>query len=259
MDTISLWGVAVLVLCSILAGWVDAVVGGGGLIQLPALLLAPGVSPLQALATNKLAGTMGVAVSSVTYLRRVRLPRGILLWMLPAAVLGSIGGAFAAAALPSKWITPIVFLAVLLTGGLTLARPALGAETSLKFGVRGRRVAVACLGATVGAYDGMIGPGTGTFLVFGLVAGIGCSFLDASVLARVVNLGTNAAALIIFLAHGAPLIWLGLLLGAANLAGGYLGARTAIRLGSKFVRTVFLVVAALLAVRLGVQAWQQLF
>ena len=116
---------------------------------------------------------------------------------------------------------------------------------------------LACLiGGVIGFYDGLIGPGTGSFLIIALVSAMGYAFLEASAKAKIVNVATNAGALLFFVPHGAVLWGLGLVLGMANMAGGYLGARTAVQQGSKFIRIVFLAVVGALIIKLGSDVWQ---
>lgn len=241
--------VALLLLAAFAAGWVDAVVGGGGLIQLPALLLA-GVSPVQALATNKLAGIMGTSVSALTYYRRVQPSLRVAGPMAVVAMAGAAGGAALAASLPEEVFVPIILLALVGVGAYTVARPSVGRAMAVRF--RGRRLVVVAmaLGAVIGAYDGLLGPGTGSFLVISLVGVVGYDFLRASAMAKIVNFATNAGALAVFVPHGAVLWGIGLLMGLANIGGGYLGARMAVAKGSAFVRVVFVVVVAVLILRL---------
>ncbi len=243
--------VVLLVLAACAAGWVDAVVGGGGLIQLPALLLVPGIAPVQALGTNKLASIMGTSTSAVVYYRRVGPDLRTAAPMAAAALAGAAGGAALASALPGEVIEPIVLVALVGVAAWTVARPTIGAETRLRWGGRRHVVAAALLGAGVGAYDGLVGPGTGTFLVIGLVALLGYGFLEASAHAKIINALTNLGALVVFALAGAPVWRLGLLMGAGNIAGAYLGARMAVARGSGFVRVVFLVVVGALILRLG--------
>ena len=243
--------VLLLVLAGFVAGWIDAVVGGGGLVQLPALLLVPGLSPVQALATNKLAGIMGTSVSAATFYRRVHPDMRTATPMALAALGGAAGGALLASSLPAEVFRPVILVALVGVAVYTVARPALGRATSLRW-AGGRHVAGAVLlGAGIGFYDGLLGPGTGTFLVIGLVAVLGYAFLEASAKAKIVNAATNLGALAVFALQGAPLWKLGLLVGAANIAGAYLGARMAVARGSRFVRVVFMVVVGALIVRLG--------
>lgn len=206
----------VLVLCAaaLVAGWVDAVAGGGGLVQLPALLvLLPGAAPAQILATNKLSSVFGTATAAAVYARRVRLD---------------------------------------LRTALPMAATALGGVQRLRFA--GTRHLAAALGAAagIGFYDGIFGPGTGSFLVFALVVLMGYSFVQASAKARIVNLATNLGALAVFIPQGAPMYGLGLSMAACNVLGGRLGAVAAISRGSRFVRVVFLLVVGVLTLRLAV-------
>ncbi len=243
--------VLLLVLAGFVAGWIDAVVGGGGLVQLPALLLVPGLSPVQALATNKLAGIMGTSVSAVTFYRRVHPDLRTAGPMALAALAGAAVGALLASSLPEEVFRPVILVALVAVAVYTVARPALGRKTSLRW-AGGRHLAGAVvLGAGIGCYDGLLGPGTGTFLVIGLVAVLGYGFLEASAKAKIVNAATNLGALGVFAWQGAPLWELGLLVGTANIAGAYLGARMAVAKGSTFVRVVFMVVVGALILRLG--------
>jgi uncharacterized membrane protein YfcA len=252
---VSLGGTTVLllVLAAFAAGWVDAVVGGGGLLQLPALLLVPGMETVQALATNKLSSAMGTATSSVTYYRRVRPALGTALPTAAVAALGSALGALSAAAVPDGVLEPVILVALVVVAIYTLVRPAVGGVTELRFSGHRHTVVAALVGAVIGFYDGIAGPGTGAFLVFALVGLLGYAFLEASATAKIINLATNIGALVVFALDGSVLWLLGLTMGAANLAGGYLGARTAVSAGSRFVRLVFLAVVSVLIVRL---SWQ---
>jgi uncharacterized protein len=245
--------VALLVLAAFAAGWVDAVVGGGGLIQLPALLLVPGMPTVSALATNKLSSAMGTATSAATYYRRVRPGLATALPTALVAAVGSALGALSAASVPDGVLEPVILVALVLVAGYTILRPTFGEETVLRFSGHRHTVVAALTGAVIGFYDGIAGPGTGAFLVFALVGLLGLAFLEASATAKIINLATNIGALVVFALHGSVLWVLGLTMGLANLAGGYLGARTAVSGGSRFVRIVFLVVVGVLIVRL---AWQ---
>ncbi|WP_336646648.1 TSUP family transporter [Microbacterium sp. USHLN186] len=252
------WGMLILVVIAAFgAGWIDAVVGGGGLLQLPAVLLIPGITPVQALATNKLGSIFGTATSSVTYYRRARPDIRTALPMAVIALAGSFGGAAVATVLPASAFKPIIVVALLAVALFTAFRPQLGAATALRFSGHRHHIAAGAAGLVIGFYDGLIGPGTGTFLVITLVALLGYDFLQSSAKAKIVNFATNAGALILFIPHGAVLWLLGLILGAANTAGSYLGSRMAISRGSTFIRVVFLVVVVLLIGKLGVDVWNE--
>lgn len=247
---------ALLVLAALLAGWVDAVVGGGGLIQLPVLLLAfPQAAPAQVLATNKLASIVGTATSSITYARRIRPDPATVAVMAPSALAGAAGGAASAGLMSNQVFRPLALAALVVVAVLTVRRPDLGDLTELRHEGRRHLVRAGLIAAAIGFYDGIFGPGTGTFLVIALVTVLGYSFLDASGTAKITNFATNLGALLVFVPAGAPLWGVGLAMAGGNLVGGYLGARTAVSRGSRFVRTVFLVVVAALTVRL---AWDVL-
>src|SRR5215218_6865698 len=197
--------IVVLVLAAFAAGWIDAVVGGGGLIQLPVLLLVPGMETVQALATNKLSSAMGTSTSAVTYYRRVRPGLATALPMAAVAAVGSAVGALSAAAVPDGVLEPVVLVALVIVAVYTLLRPTLGGVTDLRFSGHRHTVVAAMVGAVIGFYDGIAGPGTGAFLVFSLVGLLGYAFLEASATAKIVNLATNVGALVVFAAHGSVL------------------------------------------------------
>lgn len=241
-----------IIVAGFAAGWIDAVVGGGGLIQLPVMLMIPGITPVQALATNKMGSIFGTATSSVTYYRRVKPDMRTALPMAAVALVGSVGGAVVAASLPGSVFKPIIVVALVVVLLFTALKPNIGELTALRHSGRKHYVVAACIGGIIGFYDGLIGPGTGSFLVIAMVTLMGYAFLEASAKAKIVNLATNAGALMFFLPHGSLLWGVGLVLGGANMAGGYLGARTAVTQGSKFIRIVFLIVVAVLIVKLGI-------
>lgn len=244
-----------LLLAAFAAGWVDAVVGGGGLLQLPALLLVPGLAPVQALATNKLGSIFGTSTSALTYYRRARPDLRTALPMAAVALVGSFGGASIAAALPVAVFKPVIVVALVTVATITLLRPALGGTTSLRFSAHAHYRAAVAVGLAIGVYDGVLGPGTGTFLVIAMVSLLGYDFLQASAKAKIVNFATNLGALLFFVPHGSVVWGLALLLGAANVGGSYLGSRMAIASGTRFIRTVFLVVVAALIVKVGHDVW----
>ena len=174
------------------AGWVDAVVGGGGLIQLPALLLVPGITPVQALATNKMGSIFGTTTSAVTYYGRVRPDLRTALPMAVIALAGSFGGAVLAATLPASVFKPIIVAALVAVALFTALKPDVGDITALRHDGRTHYVVACLIGAVIGFYDGLIGPGTGSFLVIALVSAMGYAFLEASAKAKIVNMATNA-------------------------------------------------------------------
>ncbi|KAD3515374.1 TSUP family transporter [Arthrobacter yangruifuii] len=255
LEDVTLATIALVVVAGLAAGWVDAVVGGGGLIQLPALLLVPGISPVQALATNKMGSIFGTTTSAVTYYRRAHPDLRTALPMAVIALAGSFGGAVIAASLPSSVFKPVIVVALVAVAVFTATKPTVGELTQLRHTGRRHYGTAAGIGLVIGFYDGLIGPGTGSFLIIAMVTLLGYNFLAASAKAKIVNMATNLGALAFFLPHGSLLWGLGLVLGFANMIGGYLGARMAVKQGSKFIRIVFLVVVAALIVKLGHDVW----
>lgn len=235
-------------------------VGGGGLIQLPALLIGlPADTPSAAiLGTNKVSSVWGTLTSSITYAVRVRPDWRTIVPLVVASAVGSALGAQLARFLPREWFTPIVLVALIVVGVYTWRKPELGLVSARLHVGRAHYGRTAAIGLGVGAYDGFLGPGTGSFFVILLVSVLGYGFLEASAKAKIANLVTNLAAIAVFAGAGSVLWLLGLAMGAANLLGGLLGARTAINRGNAFIRRVFLVVLAGLVVRLGYDLVRQL-
>lgn len=241
-----------LALAGLGAGFVDAVVGGGGLVQLPALLLGlPNASPVQVLATNKLSSICGTTVSSATYYRRIKPDPRTFGPLMACAFVGSIGGALIGSHISDSAFDPIVLVVLVVVGAYVLFRPDLGESTALRYHGR-RHLGIAMVaGLAIGCYDGALGPGTGSFFVITLVGLLGYSFLEASAKARLANWATNLAALCVFVPQAAVLWKVGLVMGACNLAGGYVGARTAVAKGTRFVRIFFIVVVTGFIIRIG--------
>ena len=241
-----------LVLAAFLAGWIDAVVGGGGLIQLPSLLIGlPGQEVASISGTNKLSSAAGTGTATLTYLRKVSVEWRSALPLMACAWIGSTLGAQLVQLMPRQLFTPVVLVVLLVVGSYTVRRPQLGLHHELKHTGAAHLLRLAVIGLVIGVYDGFLGPGTGTFFVICLVALLGYGFLQASVLTKLANLTTNVAALTVLGLSGHVLWGLGGAMALANLSGGFLGARMAIRHGNGFVRKVFLLVVGLLAAKLG--------
>lgn len=251
LDTATPGLLLLLALTGLAAGFIDAVVGGGGLLQLPVTLMLPGLTPVQALATNKMGSVFGTATSAVTFHHRIHPDLLTALPMAAAAFVAAGAGAAVAAALPAGVFKPIIVVALVAVLAFTVAKPSMGRFTDLRHsGARHYGLAV-LLGTVIGFYDGVMGPGTGSFLIIGLVSLLGYSFIQASAKAKIANLATNLGALLVFGAHGSILWGLGLVLGLSNMAGGYIGARTAVARGNSFIRVVFFAVVSVLIVKLG--------
>ncbi|MFC5720126.1 sulfite exporter TauE/SafE family protein [Streptomyces gamaensis] len=255
---ISLATLTVLCLAAAAAGWIDAVVGGGGLIQLPALLVGlPHVPAAWVLGTNKAVAICGTTAAAVAYARRSPLDLRRALRIGLAALAGSLAGAFFASGIHSGVLRPMVMAALLAVLALVLLRPSFGTGVAPAAGPSRRRVLAAVLvaGLGIGFYDGLVGPGTGTFLVLALAALLHLDLVVASGTAKVVNVCTNVGALVTFGLQGSVLWQVAAPMALFNLAGGAVGARMALKRGSSFVRSVLVVVVLSLVCKLGWDQW----
>lgn len=249
--------VSLLLLAAFCAGVLDGVAGGGGLIQLPALLAAfPQRETVELLGTGKVAATIGTSGSAATYMRRITIARKLVVAMAIPAFIGSIGGALVASHLPTQALKPMVLIVLTGVAIYTWRRPSLGERELLKHEHSQRLRIGAFYALAIGFYDGVVGPGTGNFLMLTFVAVMGYSFLQAAPMAKLVNITTNLGALIVFGVTGAVIWGLGLAMGAANLVGAFLGARIGLRGGSVFIRKAFLLVTSLLILKIGVDIYQ---
>jgi uncharacterized membrane protein YfcA len=239
----------VLLVAGFAAGAIDAIVGGGGLIQLPALVAAlPNAAPATLLGTAKLAGLAGTTSAAARYARSVTLPWRTLLPAASLAALASLGGAISATQLTPRLFRSLVPVALCAVLAYTLAHRDLGrVHAPRALDRRGVRGGIALI-AAVGFYDGFFGPGTGSFLMLLFIRYYGFDFLNAAAAARVVNVATNAAALAWFASRGVVLWPIGFAMALANVAGAQLGTRVALRRGAGFVRALFVaIVSALIA------------
>ena len=238
------------------AGFVDAIVGGGGLIQLPALLAGyQSSAPPILLGTNKLGSICGTASAVMRYRRVVRIPWGVLMPAAAVAFLAALAGASLVSAVSPSLFRPLVPVMLSVVLAYILWHKDLGARHApIVLSRRRRYLALTAIGI-IGAYDGFFGPGTGSFLMLLFIRFYGFDFLHASVGARTINVATNAGALLFFGIHGEIHWSLGLALGACNGTGSVLGAHTAVKHGSKFVRGAFIVIVVILIVKTATDAW----
>ena len=233
-----------------LAGFVDAVVGGGGLVLIPALFAAyPNAVPATLFGTNKGGAIWGTAWAALQFARRVTLARMTMAWGMAGALAGSFFGAWVVtlvSAKPLKQALPFVLLAILV---YTVAKKQLGRDHAPRMAGRAEAIAAGVIGLGIGFYDGFFGPGTGSFFVFLFVRVLGYDFLHASAAAKRLNTATNFAALVLFAWTGH--IWwpVAAVLAVANVAGSLLGTRLALARGAGFVRVVFIVVVSALILK----------
>lgn len=246
----------ILSCASLLAGFVDSIIGGGGLVLLPALFAVfPATQPATLLGVNKGAAIWGTAAATVQYARHVEMRWATLLPAALAGFAGSFGGAWLVTLISPGFlrkVLPFVLMAVLL---YTLVRKELGRRHAPRFTGHAETAAACCIGLVLGFYDGFFGPGTGSFFVFLFVYWLGYDFLNASASAKLLNTATNLAALLLFAYKGHVWWHFALTLALANVAGSLLGARLALKHGAGFVRVVFIGVVSALILKTGFDAF----
>ncbi|MEN9305516.1 MAG: hypothetical protein RLY76_784 [Actinomycetota bacterium] len=249
---VSLEVIIFLVLASGFAGFVDSIAGGGGLIQLPSLLISmPNTAPSILLGTNKLPSFLGTLGATASYLRKVKPDFKLAFAMALPAFVGSGLGASVATRIPKEAFRPIILVLLIIVALYTWRKKELGLSENFRFARHHQIGMGALVGLVIGFYDGIFGPGTGSFLMLILVALLGFAFLQASVTAKIVNLSTNLGAITVFGINSQIMWMLGLTMAIGNITGGFLGARWAVKGGSELIRKVFLFVTSLLILRLG--------
>ena len=242
-----------LAVAGLLAGLLDAVVGGGGLIQVPALFgVYSSAAPATLFGTNKLASIFGTGLAAHTYWKTVPVDFAVVLPATASALVFGFAGAWAMSTVPAEVFRKALPLALALVAVHVFKHKDFGARTEARMQGRARIVAAAALGAGIGFYDGFFGPGTGSFLVFLLVRFFGHDFLAASASAKIINVACNFAALAWFVPTTQPLWAVAALMALSNMLGAWVGARLAIKEGAGFVRKVFLLVVVGLIVK---SAW----
>lgn len=237
--------IEILALCgfAFFAGLVDAIAGGGGLIQVPALFAVyPSAPPALLLGTNKFASAAGTAVVALRYGWSIPIRWGLVLPVAVVACVGAFMGAKTVTLLDPGALRHIVLVMLGLVAIYTVARRGFGLRPGNDATQKAGSLGVSLLALVVGFYDGFLGPGTGSFLMFGLMRLFGYDFLGATATTKVLNLATNFGALILFVMTDNVLYTIGLPMAASNIAGGVLGAQLALKKGNRFIRAVFLVV-----------------
>lgn len=243
-------------MASLLAGFVDSIVGGGGLILVPALFATfPAAHPATLFGTNKGASVWGTAFATWQFSRRVGMRWAALLPAAGAGFVASFAGAWLVTVVSPDFLRkllPLVLLAVLI---YTVAKKDLGRSHTPRFSGAAEQWVAASVGALIGFYDGFFGPGTGSFLVFLFVRLLGYDFLSASASAKLVNTATNLAALLLFVAKGHIWWHFVVAMALANVVGSLLGTRLALKHGTGFVRVFFMGVVSALILKTGYDAF----
>lgn len=239
-----------LVVLSFIAGFIDSVIGGGGLIQLPALLINFPKTPLPVLfGTTKIASLAGTSMAALQYSRKIKFNFKLLLLISVFAGLASFAGARVVSHINVNALRPVILVILIVIAIYTFFKKELGTVKSHSISWRKQVIRGAAMGLLVGFYDGFFGPGTGSFFVLGFVVLLGFEFVEASAYAKIINCITNIGALVVFISHGSYLLELALLMAVCNIAGNFIGSRMAIKKGNGFVRIFFLIIVMLMIVR----------
>lgn len=234
------------------AGFIDAVVGGGGLIQIPALLINLPTTPLPTLlGTNKIAALAGTSISAVQYSRKIKFNFLLLGVISACAALASFTGARVVSYVNANILKPLVLVILIGIAIYTFLKKDLGSFPTKSLSLAKKLFYGSLIGIVVGFYDGFFGPGTGSFFVLGFVVVLGFEFIEASAYSKVVNCVTNAAALVVFLRQGAYLLEPAILMAVCNITGSLIGAKLALKKGNGFVRLVFLGIVTFMIFRYG--------
>ncbi|WP_104500022.1 sulfite exporter TauE/SafE family protein [Acinetobacter indicus] len=243
-----------LVIFAFCAGAIDAAVGGGGLIQIPAIMGAmPQLAPATVFGTNKLASICGTASAAFSFLRKVQLPWKMLGVIGLCAFLSSFVGAACVSMIPTDILRPFVLLMLIVIAIYTFMKKQFG-QLHVQQTLNRKMLFLAALGSVlIGFYDGIFGPGTGSFFIFYFIRYLQVDFLHASALSKIANFMTNLAALSFFIPTGHVLFMVGAMMALANITGSLVGVRLAFKYGSGFIRIVFLVLVSVLIVRMAYQ------
>ncbi len=258
MDITSLYneyGIATIILLALsafTAGFIDAVVGGGGLIQTPFLLITFSKIPLPILfGTNKIAALAGTSIAAFKYAKKITFNYKLLFVIALSCFISSYLGAQIINHIDSNLLKPLILVILIVIAIYTFIKKDLGAIETKELPLNKQMLYGSSIGFIVGFYDGFFGPGTGSFFVLGFVVALGFEFVKASAYAKIVNCITNISALIVFINHGHYILHLAILLAVFNIVGSFIGSHLALRKGNGFVRIIFLVIVSLMILKYG--------
>jgi uncharacterized membrane protein YfcA len=237
----------IIAFASLLAGFIDAVVGGGGLIQFPAfMILFPNSSIPTAFGTNKIAGLSGTSIAAVQYAKRVKFNWKLLLITAFSSFIFSFIGAKLVSRIDVNILKPFIFFMLIAIAIYTFKKKDFGSYSTKVLSNEKKYLFGFLLGIIIGFYDGFLGPGTGSFLVLGFVALLGFEFLEASAYAKTINCITNISALYVFISQGNYILEIAIIMAISNISGSIIGARMAILKGNQFIRKLFLFVVVIM-------------
>ena len=235
----------IIILCvaAFVAGFIDAIVGGGGLVQTPAVLVVLPQHPVATLlGTTKIPSFFGTSMAAYQYAGRVPLQKKLLLLMCTLALVAAYLGSQTVSLVSNSFMKPVIFGMLILVAVYTFSKKDFGTSSSIEKNKKNEAIFSAGFAILVGFYDGFIGPGAGSFLILFFISILGFDFLKASAHAKFVNLATNVGSIIFFGGSGHILFQYAIPMAVCNFTGSLLGARLAIWRGNAFIRVFFLVV-----------------
>lgn len=257
---ISIYTLALLCLFAFLAGWVDAIAGGGGLIQTPAsLIILPQYSVASVIGSLKIPAFTGTSMAVFQYLQKVSLNWKDMWWMCVTAFLSAFAGSELLSVLGNKWMKPIILIVLLGVAIFTYSQKNWGQQARNTAAVPPSKLSKLLICCLLGFYDGFIGPGAGSFLVLAFISVLGMDFLQAGAHAKVINLSTNLGSILLFALKGSILWSVAIPMSFSNGLGGFLGAKMALAKGNRFIRQLFLVVIFLTLLRFGYDVFSPYF
>lgn len=249
MFDLSFLDLSLLVSCAVMAGLIDAIIGGGGMIQVPALFsVLPSFAPGNLLGVNKIASVIGTTGSAIQYAHANKSPWRLVTISCMAAFLASIGGAYLVTQIPNQWLRTALpfFLVALLIFNIKSSSGLIHAPRHKHH----KQSAIASAGAAlIGFYDGFLGPGAGAFYKLFYTRVLGFDFLRSAAPSKFLNVASNLGALCVFFYTGYVDWKLGLLMAAGNLTGGLIGSRIAIKHGNQFIRKAFFITVTVLTIK----------
>lgn len=249
-----------LAIFSFVAGFLDSVVGGGGLIQLPALLInLPNTSIPTLFGTNKIAALSGTAFSAIQYSKKIKFNYKVLAVIGICAAIASFLGAKTVSYINVNTLKPLILVILILIAIYTFIKKDLGTIQTKKLSFKKMMIYGSLIGLIIGFYDGFFGPGTGSFLVLAFVVVFGFEFVEASAYSKVINCVTNIFALIVFIKQDNYLLELAILMAICNITGNIIGTKMALKRGNTFVRTIFLAIVTLMILRYGYDIFMEKF
>lgn len=244
MDEINLGMLAFLIICGFAAAFIDSAVGGGGLISIPALLFT-GLPPSMALGTNKLAATMGSLTSTISFLNSGKVNKKLVLKLIPLSIIGSGIGVYVVHLIPADFLNKLVLIMLILVTIYTILKKDWGVKSQFKKLSLKKIIFIASIALILGFYDGVLGAGVGSFLIFSFLF-LGFDFVEAAGNAKALNFASNISSLIIFILYGSVNFHYGIPMGLAMVLGAFVGSKLAIKTGVAYVKLLFIAITVIL-------------